>query len=104
MRRPAVPPTEVSIACTPVAMRGPGNAPDSTTSLISGPIPITVSGSMNAVTPARSSLGRLNNVTIAAVVGGRWKNSSSFDCTSSKVMWQWASISPGMIVAPARRS
>ena len=82
-------------------MRGPGKAPHSTTSRTSGPTPITVSGSMIAVTPASSSLGRLNSVTIAAVVGGRWKNSSSFDCTSSNVMWQWASISPGMIVAPA---
>ena len=40
-------------------------------------------------------MGRLNSVSIAAVVGGRWKNSSSFDCTSSNVTWQWASIRPG---------
>ena len=63
-------------------------------------MPANVSGSMMDVTPACSSLGRLNSVTIAAVDGVRWKNSSSLDCTSSNVMWQWASISPGMTVAP----
>ena len=37
----------------------------------------------------------------AARVWSRWKNSSSLDCTSSKVQWTWASISPGMTVHPA---
>ena len=59
--------------------------PHSTASRISGPIPNTVSGSMIDVTPASKSFGRLKTVINAAVVGWRWKNSSSFDCTSSNV-------------------
>ena len=53
------------------------------------------------VTPARRSLVRLKPVTRAAVAGSRWKNSSSLETTSSKVQWTWASMRPGMTVAPA---
>ena len=50
-------------------MRGPGNAPASTASRTSGPIPYTVSGSMIEVTPASSSFGRLK--TVIKRCGGR---------------------------------
>ncbi len=52
------------------------------------------------MTPASSSLRTLNAATIAAVDWSRWKNSSSLLAGSPKVMWQCASIRPGITVSP----
>ena len=52
------------------------------------------------MTPARSSFGTLNAARSIARDWGRWKKSSSLLAGSPKVMWQCASIRPGITVAP----
>ena len=79
MSRPAVPPTAVTRACTPVLMRGPATTPASTALRSDGPIENSVSGSQNEVTPARSIFVRFWPATRAAMAGSRWKKSSSLD-------------------------
>uniref|UniRef100_A0A6J7PL18 Unannotated protein n=1 Tax=freshwater metagenome TaxID=449393 RepID=A0A6J7PL18_9ZZZZ len=100
MSLPAVPPTAVSSAWYPVFMRGPSMTPQSIASRTDGPIPHAVSGSMNEVTPARRIFCRFCDVVRADMAASRWKNSSSFDCTSSNVLCRCASMSPGMTVLP----
>ena len=52
------------------------------------------------MTPANSSFWTLKAATSAAVDCSRWKKSSSLPAGSPKVMWQWASMSPGITVHP----
>jgi hypothetical protein len=104
MSRPAVPPAAVSSAFMPAVMRGPSTIPARIASRSAGPRFHRQSASRKPVTPASSSFCTSNAATSAAVDRSRWKNSSSLLAGSPKVMWQWASISPGITVSPVASS